>query len=263
MLLLAACGDPDPIVEAPPLPPHRVFPTAADALRAVLASNPRVLGVGEVHATTDGPAVPTTLSRFTRELLPVLAPHTTDLVIETWRLDGRCGAQEEKVATQVDADAKRPEAAKDDIVLLAEAAVAAGVRPHDLAITCDEYAGLLDANGEVVYASLLTLLSAKLQDYAVRAIDTPDATMVLYGGAVHNDLFPSEALAAYSYGPAVRAKGGAAYVELDLYAPELLGEAMIEPAWAPLLATTGPDQVALYERGDGSYVLLLERRAGP
>ncbi len=229
----------------------------------VLASKPRIVGIGEVHATTDGPAGPTTLARFTNKLLPVLAPHTSDLVIETWRLDGTCGAQAEQVVAQVETDTKRPEATKSELVLLVEAAVALDVRPHDLVLTCDEYATLAGPDGQVRYGELLRLLTGKLGDYAQRGLDSPDATIVLYGGAVHNDVFPAEGLAEYSYGVAARAKGGAAYVELDLYAPELIrgNTTLVEPAWAPLLDLTGPDRVVLFERGPGSWVLLLEAAA--
>lgn len=244
-----------------PLPPHRTLPDVGAALDVVLAGNPRVLGVGELHATTDGPAVESTLARFTRDVFPRLAPHTTDLVIETWRLDGRCGAQEAEVAEKVETETQRPPETKSELVLLVEAAAAAGVRPHDLALSCDEYAKLQGPGGEVVYGELLRLLGGKLGEFATKGLETPDATVVLYGGAVHNDVYPREALAPYGYGAAARAKGRAAYVELDLYAPELVQGALVEPAWAPLLASAGPDHVVLIERGEGSWVLLLETSA--
>jgi hypothetical protein len=242
--------------ESNALPPHTRHATAADALTKVLASNPRILGVGELHAKQGAPVAPTTLARFTTELLPVLAPHTTDLVIETWRLDGRCGPQEEVVAEQVQEDTKRPEATKSELVLLVEAAVAAGVRPHDLAITCAEYERLQTPDG-IDYAFLLGVLTDRLGEFAKMAAETPDATMVLYGGAVHNDIAPSPALARYAYGKDAAPRGG--YVELDLYDPALLAAtpSLIEPAWAPLLSQAGPDHVLLYERGPDSFVLLL------
>lgn len=92
----------------------------------------------------------------------------------------------------------------------------------------------------------------------------PDATLVLYGGAVHNDVNPRADLAAYAYGPAVVAAGGAAYLELDVYAPELLrgNTLLLEPSWAPLLDRAGPDHVVLFPRGPQSWVLLLETTPG-
>lgn len=263
-VLLLACEPqvpPAPVAPAAPaLPAHRVFPTARAALEHILASSPRVIGVGEVHASTERPGIPSTISRFTDELLPVLAPKTTDLVIETWRLESACGAPAEQVVTQVEVETKRPEETKDEIIILAEKAKALGVRPHDLAVSCSEYPTLLDEQGEIAYDRLLRMLTVKLGVFADAAIDTADARMVLYGGAMHNDLFPSEDLADYSYGVDARKRGGEGYVELDLYQPELLvgRDTLIEPGWAPLLeGAVGPDHAVLYERGPGSYVLFL------
>jgi hypothetical protein len=257
-------ANPDAAPAATALPAHREFPNAAAAVTAILARNPRVLGIGEVHATTDGPAVPTTMSRFTSQILPVLAPRTTDLVLETWHLDPSCRKPAEHVATQVQADTKRPEETKDDLSELIDASKKLGVQPHDLVIACDEYPKVLDGDGNVVYGSLLSLVTGKLADYAERGFSTTGAALVIYGGAVHNDVSPSADLAAYSYGVPARAKGGDGYVELDLYVPELIraSPSLIEPAWAPLLDATGPDRVLLYERSPGSYVLLLETTPG-
>lgn len=267
MIALLACAEPPaplPVESAPPaLPPHHVYTTVADALAPILALHPKVLGVGELHATTDGPALRSTMARFTKDFLPILAPTTSDLILETWRLDGRCGPTEEVVATEIQTDTRRPEATKSELVLLAEAALAANVRPHDLALTCDEYGSLTGPDGQIVYDTLLRLLTGKLQDFAMKGLDTPDAALILYGGAVHNDLKPKPEMAAWAYGPAVAARGAESYVELDLYVPELVTETLTEPEWAPLLAATGPDRLILYERAPRSFVLFLESTPPP
>lgn len=247
---------PEPVITEG-LPPHWVFPAGRDALPVVLASNPRILGVGELHASEGGPAAVVALAWFREALLPTLAPHTTDLVIETWRVGERCGEVEEAVAETVQEETQRVESTPSDLVLLVKAADAAGVRPHDLAFTCAEYEGLLAADQAVQFGTLMELLTVKLQAYALAAVDVPDATMVLYGGAVHNDVAPRRELVAYSYGVAARDRAGLDYVELDLYPPELVKGAMVEPAWAPLLGVVGPDRVVLHERAPGSFVLLL------
>src|SRR5262245_60025924 len=88
----------------PVLPPHAVYATARAALEAVLAkSRPVVLGVGEVHVLTGGPKVRSALARFTEDL-DVLKASATDLVVETWVTDGRCGAAETEATTAVRAD---------------------------------------------------------------------------------------------------------------------------------------------------------------
>lgn len=256
---LAAPDAPPAEVAPPAAPTWQVLPNVRAALDIVLADRPRVLGVGELHATTDGPKVPSTMSYFTNEVFPIVAPGASDLILETWRLDGRCGPQEEQVATTVETETKRPEATKSDLVVLAETAIALDVRPHDLAITCEEYATLLRPDGTVIYDTLLRLLTAKLGDFALLGLDTPDAALIIYGGAVHNDRAPRPELAAWSYGPRAAEKGGKAYVELDLYQPELVTGAMVEPAWEPALKEAGKKHVVLVRRGEGSWVLLLPK----
>lgn len=243
------------------LPPHTNFPSAEAAFQSILDQHPHVLGVGEIHATTDGPKVPTTMSTFTRRLLPLLKGQATDLVVETWRLDHACGEQAAAVVDTVQEETKRPEETKSEIVVMAETAQGLGIKPHDLVLTCPEYQPLQDADGEVDYDALLTLLTGKLGDYAQRGLATPDAMVVLYGGAMHNDVSPGEGMEGWSYGSAARKAGGDGYIELDIYQPELLigKDSLVDDAWAPLLrSAVGPDHVVLYQRGPGSYILLLE-----
>jgi hypothetical protein len=270
LLLLLACADsppPTPNVaeEAPALPNHRRFASAAEAVQSLLADDPRVIGVGEVHETTESPPGTSTLARFTAELLPVLAPRSTDLVIETWRLDAACGAPAEAVVAQVEVDTKRPEETKSEIVLLAEAAKARGVTPHDLVFTCDEYAGLTGPDGAVVYDALLKALTAKLGAKVDQALARDDVRLVLYGGAMHNDRAPRPGAEAYSYGTAAAARGGDGYVELDLYDPaRVAGKALfVDPEWEPLLSEVGPEGVLLVERGPRSHVLLMPAVGAP
>ena len=81
---------------------------------------------------------------------------------------------------------------------------------------------------------------------------------------MHNDLPPRAGLEANSYGPALREQAGQAYVELDLYVPELvLGqEASIQEPWYPLAErAVGPDRALLHTRGPRSFVLLLPTTA--
>ena len=104
-----------------------------------------------------------------------------------------------------------------------------------------------------------SLLTTKLGDFAEMGFATPDASLVIYGGAVHNDLVPKPEYAAWSYGPRAAEKGGTGYVELDLYQPELVTGAMVEPAWEPLLAKAGKKNVVLIQRAPRSWVLLLPK----
>ena len=85
--------------------------------------------------------------------------------------------------------------------------------------------------------------------------------VALYGGALHNDLFPLEGLEAFSYAAALQKLTGGRYAELDLYVPEYVqgDEAMRREPWYPLLRLADPQRVVLIERGARSYILLLQR----
>ena len=250
--------------EATPLPPHRVFPTAAAALRAA-AGEARIVAVGEVHATTDGPAVPPTIRRFTDGMLPVLAPRASDLLVETWALDGSCGAPAAAVVDAVREDTKRPEATEDDIVRLARRAKELGLTPHDLRFGCAEYDALRDEAGQVDYDALLARITDKMAAFVAEAVERPDVGLVVYGGAIHNDVDPIPEYAAFSYAAPLRARAAGALVEVDLFAPEQVAgnEVLLPPPWQALLGTaTGPDRAVLVERAPDSFIVLLPETPG-
>lgn len=48
-----------------------------------------------------------------------------------------------------------------------------------------------------------------------------------------------------------------------VYVPELVTDALKEPAWEALLGEARPDHVIVYERGPQSFVLLLESTPSP
>ena len=69
--------------------------------------------------------------------------------------------------------------------------------------------------------------------------------VVVYGGALHNDLYPDPVLARFSYGVAAFRATGGRYRELDLYVPEYLerNSAMQKEPWVPIwrrAAIAGP-----------------------
>ncbi len=257
-----SADDPQPpatVLAAQPLPPHRIFATPDELLAVIGALGPRILGVGELHQVVEGPQGPAAIDWFTDALLPLLAPSATDLVIETWVFEGACGEVEEVVVEVLPEDTKRPPETEDAIVRLARLARELGVTPHALELSCDDYDSVMGADGEIVYERLLGVLTRELGVYARQGLETPDARVVLYGGAVHNDLHPREALAAYSYATGVAELEAEAYLELDLYPPAMAAvqAGFEEEPWFPLLAVTGPDHAVLYQRGERSWVLLL------
>lgn len=244
---------------AKPLPAHSVYSDAASALAPVLSSNPRVVAVGEVHSSVEGPEVPSTLSQFTDGLLPVLAAGATDLVFETWVVDGSCGGEDVETAKAVAVATARPASTESDIARAARKARELGLAAHALSMSCDEMDTIVDGE-EVQYGTLLRLLTDKLAAYADLGLGLEEGRVLLYGGAVHNDMVPGEGADRYSYAAPRRGNG---LVELDVYVPELLEAAGStgEPWW-PLVATV-KDRYVLHRRADDSFVLLLPRHSTP
>ncbi|MBI5481542.1 MAG: hypothetical protein HY906_21980 [Deltaproteobacteria bacterium] len=272
------------------VPRYVVFPGAGPALAHVLQDKPRVVGFGEYHQRVGGPTVPSAIKRFTEQMLPVLATQATDLVVETWVTDGSCGVTEKKVVANVKKTTARPKATENEIVTLALKARAARVQPHALKVGCADYQKMLGGKN-VDYVKLLEFIGRQLRDTAVAAMaqrDRPPATargggpdagvvagsspdggapaggapdrrrlVALYGGALHNDLYPAAGLEAWSFA-ADLAKHGR-YVEVDLYVPEYVAgdERLAKEPWFPLLRRAGPDRVLVVERDKDSYIFVL------
>src|SRR5438477_3029614 len=88
------------------------FDSPSAAVDSLLARKPRVIGFGEYHeiegATAGGRKIRSAIKRFTDELLDGLAPLASDLILETWVTEGRCGKKEKEVVQKVEKDTKRP-----------------------------------------------------------------------------------------------------------------------------------------------------------
>lgn len=199
----------------------------------MLGERPRVLGVGETHALRGSEAVEPATRRFAREMLPLLAGNASDLVIELLLPNPECQAKT-KAAAQSQKVVTEHQAATDqnDYVALGSAAKALGIRPHALEPTCDDLARIAKGGADGVATSLdvITRLTTEL---ATRFLDANAAArdgriIVLYGGALHNDVTPRPGRETWSYGAALTAKTAGRYVELDLIVPEFIGDS---PAW--------------------------------
>lgn len=154
------------------------------------------------------------------------------------------------------------------------------VRPHILRFSCTEYKGLLDAKKQVDYGKLLALLTKKLGELTTDIVKVrdkqlaaaekkraakPDAptrplrrTVLIYGGALHNEKYPYDSLGDFSYVKAIEDKVGS-YVEVDLFVPEVIrGNKRLskEPFYPMFEALASPDKVVLIERGKHSYILI-------
>ena len=144
--------------------------TPADALQAVLSraekeTGVRVVAFGEYHqtnATAKKGAPVSSLRRFSGELFGVLSPRASDIVLETWITDGNCGKQETTAVAKVEKTTERPQNTENELVTLVKQAKSAGVQPHILKLSCDDYKGILADDGQVDFEKLLGLLTSLL-----------------------------------------------------------------------------------------------------
>lgn len=252
--------------------PCRIFPDAVSAFRAVLAERPRVLGVGEAHTLAGAGGVESATARFTRDLLPLLSGHATDIVVEALVPNPKCektsraAKKEQKVVT----DRQSPKD-QEEFVALGHAAVALGIRPFALEPTCEDLARIAKGGAEAVAGSLeaITRLSTeKLRGLLQERGGSPDAEgiIVLYGGATHNDAAPATGKEAWSYGPVAKAASGGRYTEVDLIVPEYVKKT---PAWESLPwfssydPAAHPREATLFDVAPSSFVVIFPATEAP
>jgi hypothetical protein len=236
------------------------------ALAAILPSDARVIGFGELHARTDREQVRSALDHFTHEALPGLADRTSDLVIETWVQDQRCGSAAAEASTHIETTMKRPVETKSEIAELANAARAKNIQPHAMTITCDDYAVVAPPGKEVDAVAMLALTTRELARLAVGSVklrdkqSEPRPWVLLYGGALHNDRFPEPGTEEWSYAAAVDKETGNKFVEVDLIVPELAtgDAASMRQPWYPLVEHADT-AVHVWRRGERSFVVVLPR----
>jgi len=243
------------------------FATAARALEQVLATPAQVVAFGEYHQTTDTTKIRSSLLRFTAELLPLVAKSATDLVVETWVADGGCGKQESKVVEDVQSTTERPPETENEIVTLIKHAQAAGVVPHILTMSCRDYRSVTDKNGETDFVKMLTLTRDRLQSEVRRCLgaqlsaESKGARVVaVYGGALHNDLYPAPIDKPFAFGRALFAKTQGQYLEVDLFVPEYIltdKRMAAEPWFAGVKAGLKAGDALLIRRSERSYIIVF------
>ncbi len=251
-------------VDASVLPAHETYKDLAAALTAIIPADARVIGFGELHQRTDRAQVKSSLAAFTAAL-PAIADKLSDLVIETWLVDPKCGKPAVAATAKVETTVKRPEATKSEIALLAEAARAAKIQPHAMTLTCTDYVAIAPANHDVDPVAVLTLTTRELKRIATSAVTHRDKEpdhrpwIAVYGGALHNDRFPDAGVAEWSYAAEVDRVTNNHFVEVDIIVPELAegDPAQQNQPWYPLVA--GNHDVTVWKRGERSFVVLLPR----
>jgi hypothetical protein len=239
-------------------PKVKTVASAKEALESILKTpHVQVVAFGEYHQIEGEKGPPSSLRHFIDELLPLL-DKARDLVVETWITNGKCGKKEVEVAQGVEDLTKRPVETETEIVQAMKAAKKMGVQPHILELSCDEYAGL-QKDGAVDPVALLGLVNDKLHE-AAKKLAAPGKLVVMYGGALHNDLHPIPELERYTFGRAVSKETKGGYVEIDLYVPELVEKdkhIVAESWWPAYLAARKPGQAVVVERDAHSFIILF------
>lgn len=259
----SANATPIPVVEEPTV---EHFPTAAAALEEVLRIPARVIAIGEYHQTKSTATIRSSVSRFADEMLPVLSRCATDFVVETWISTGSCGESETKVTHDVEVATERPPETENEIVTLLKRAKGAGLAPHILTMSCKDYRYVTDRSGETDFAKMLKLTCNRIQDEVLHWLNAPPSqvgrgrTVAVYGGALHNDLYPSRKDKAYAFGRSLFAKANGEYLEIDLFVPEYIADdrRLAAEAWFGLVreASKAGDAL-LVRRSARSFVILF------
>jgi hypothetical protein len=224
-----------------------------------------VLGVGEAHALKGVEGIESTTSRFTNQLLPLLAPKSTDIVIELMEPDRRCLKTTEKVREkQKQVTKSQASSNQNEFVALGTRAKEAGVTPHILYPSCAQYDRIVQAGDNSIFVMLETI--AMLTDQKARAILARnrqagvDRTVILYGGAVHNDATPRAGRESWSYGPGLTEFTEQRYVELDLIVREYIKDTQVwraQPWYSHFEKDAHADKVVLYQPGPHAFVMIF------
>jgi hypothetical protein len=170
-------------------------------------------------------------------------------------------AQREVTAPQADTN-------QDEYVALGEAARHLGVVPDALRPTCDDLAAV-GAEPELAVSRMLETiarLSAEKASVLVARLQRvgSDKMVILYGGALHNDVDPKPERLPWSYGPALMKATNGRYVELDIFAPEAIQDTATWralPWYAQYDGTAFGAYAVLFHPAAASWVLILPKSA--
>jgi hypothetical protein len=220
IVVLGACTLYDPVDEIP----HAEYATTQDAIAAILraAATTKVYAIGEYHPTRTAVVRQSPLARFTSEIMGLLEPRAQHLVVEAW-LDDSCRSRDsDAIQMQVLRVTNRPPAQTTDLQALVAASRGLAIETQGLPMTCIEHSSMLDGRGRVDFLRLLLLITEKLGTSA-RAILAGGRDVIVYGGALHNDLYPMWPLEDLSYAKQLDDElGGGAVLEIDLVVPEIV-----------------------------------------
>jgi hypothetical protein len=247
---------------------HERFPTGAQALKAILdRTKPRAVGFGEFHQQHGTFKILSALERFSKDMLPLFAGKTSDIVVETWVASGSCGEVEKEVVTQVEKITERPKTTENETIRLLKRAKGLGIQPHILDVECEDYEKVKDKDGGLDYLELLELVGARLKEKGLKVIANPapgdsNRMVVIYGGAIHNDAEPDEMWESVSFAKPIRKAALNRYLEVDLYVPEFIQTSNLvrDEPWYPLASRLASKSKALLIKlRKDSYIIVFRK----
>jgi hypothetical protein len=250
------------------------FAKVEDAFSWVIAKDPLILAVGEAHAQKGTESIVSSTKRFSETLLPLVAPKSSDVVVELWAPDPKCRQEVQKVASvQKQVTEVQASGNQNEYLGLGTKARAVGMTPWLLRPTCDDFSMLADAGADAIDKMLglvKRLTQTKIEELIAKQRKLGvSKTVIAYGGALHNDLAPSPAMKDYTFGPELDRLVSGRYIELDLIVPEFVKKSAtweklpwfpsFEADRAPASPTGGAarENVTLYATGDKSFVLIF------
>jgi hypothetical protein len=237
----------------------------------VLTQRPLVLGIGEAHAQRGSEAITSATRRFTADLLPLLAPDASDIVLELMLPDGSCKKQQKKVEKlQTPVVEKQAAGNQNEFLLLGRSAKALGVRPHVLRPGCEAYREVLKAGRDGI-AQMLTMIASLSADLTERILARNQKrgvakTVLVYGGALHNDIPAVAGREDWTFGPTLAEVTQGRYIALDLIVPEFIKDTS---SWRALPwhehydRETQGQHTVLYKTGSHAYVIIFAATPRP
>jgi hypothetical protein len=242
------------------------YPDLAAALVGTIPAGARVIGFGEMHLRTDVKQVKSAIARFTQDGLPAIADQLSDLVVETWIVDPKCGQKAQTTTTKVEMTVRRPAETRNEIAMLADAARAAKIQPHAMKLTCADYEKVNPDNGQIAADVMLDLTTKELGRISGEAVAFRDKKaekrpwIGVYGGALHNDRMPAPGIEDWSYAAKADEASKDRFVEIDLIVPEIAqaDAASHSQPWYWLVAHAD-DKVHVWQRGERSFVVVLPK----
>jgi hypothetical protein len=250
----------------------RRYDNAATALKDLLQLKPEVIAFGEAHALLGTEHILPTTTRFSEQLLPVLASFgASDLVVELLKPADSCeGAVQATRKAQAPVVERHAQGNQNRFVQLGVSALALGIVPHLLEPDCAEYGSIAKAGDDGVIR-MLELIALKTEQALLslrekRRLKGGSVLGLAYGGAIHNDVRPVAAgdgdpvPAGFSFGRTLAEATQERYLAVDLIVPEFIKE---NATWRALPwvqhydAEKAGNQVTLFRTGRESFVIVF------